>query len=131
MSLEALSFTESITEPDIFASIAALPTEDDLPYDDGAPKETAVHRDQMWTLIYSLQMYWADRPQNYVSGNMFLYYDPQNLKKFRGPDFFVVLDVEERQRKSWAEGRAEQERQRAEEAEQLLAKYRQQFGKLD
>lgn len=74
MSLEALSFTESITEPDMLASIAALPTEDDLPYDDGAPKETAVHRDQMWTLMYSLQMYWADRPRNYVSGNMFLYY---------------------------------------------------------
>lgn len=57
MGLEALSFTESITEPDSFASIAALPTEDDLPYDDGAPRETAVHRDQMWILIYSLQMY--------------------------------------------------------------------------
>lgn len=59
-------------------------------------------------------------------------------EKVSGPDFFVVLDVEERQRKSWAEGRAEQERQlanqaqqRAEGAEQLLAKCRQQLGKLD
>jgi Uma2 family endonuclease len=101
MSLETQPFAEAITEPDILASIAALPTEDDLPYDDGVPMETARHRDQMWTLIYSLQTYWSDRPRNYVSGNMFLYYDPQNLKKFRGPDFFVVLDVEDRERKSW------------------------------
>lgn len=101
MNLESLSFAEPITEPDILASIAALPTEDDLPYDDGVPMETAFHRDQMWTLIYSLQTYWADLPRNYIGGNMFLYYDPQNLRKFRGPDFFIVLDVEDRKRKSW------------------------------
>jgi len=101
MSLEALSCTEPITEPDILAGIAALPTEDDLPCDDGVPMETARHRDQMWTLIYSLQTYWSDRPHNYVGGNMFLYYDPRNLRKFRGPDVFVVLDVEDHERKSW------------------------------
>jgi Uma2 family endonuclease len=101
MSLEALSCAEPITEPDILEGIAALPTEDDLPCDDGVPMETARHRDQMWTLIYSLQTYWSDRPTNYVGGNMFLYYDPQNLRKFRGPDFFVVFDVEDRERKSW------------------------------
>jgi Uma2 family endonuclease len=101
MSLESPSFTEPITEPDILADIATLPTEDDLPYDDGVPMETAWHRDQMWTLIYSLQTYWSDRSRNYVGGNMFLYYDPHNLKKFRGPDVFVVLDVENRRRKSW------------------------------
>lgn len=101
MSLEALSCAEPITEPDILAGIEALPTEDDLPCDDGEPMETPQHRDQMWTLIYSLQAYWADRPTNYVSGNMFLHYDPQNRKKFRGPDFFVVFDVADRKRKSW------------------------------
>jgi Uma2 family endonuclease len=36
-----------------------------------------------------------------VGGNMFLHYDPYNRRKFRGPDFFLVLDVEERERKSW------------------------------
>lgn len=101
MSLEALSCAEPITEPDILASIQDLPTEDDLPYDDGEPMETPQHREQMWTLIHSLQTYWSDRPTNYVSGNMFLHYDPQNRKKFRGPDFFVVFDVEDRERKSW------------------------------
>jgi Uma2 family endonuclease len=101
MSLEALSCAEPITEPDILVSIQALPTEDDLPYDDGEPMETPQHREQMWTLIHSLQTYWSDRPTNYVSGNMFLHYDPQNRRKFRGPDFFVVFDVENRERKSW------------------------------
>lgn len=101
MSLETLSWTEPITEPDILADIAALPTEDDLPSDDGEPMETPRHRDQMISLIYSLQTHWADRTNYYVSGNMFLYYDPQSHRKFRGPDFFLVLDVNNRERKSW------------------------------
>ena len=32
----------------------------------------------MWTLIYSLQTYWADRTGYYASGNMFIHYDPHN-----------------------------------------------------
>jgi Uma2 family endonuclease len=101
MSLDTPSWTEPITEPDILADIAALPTEDDLPYDDGEPMETPRHRDQMITLIYSLKTHWAGRTNYYVSGNMFLYYDPQSHRKFRGPDFFLVLDVDNRERKSW------------------------------
>jgi Uma2 family endonuclease len=101
MNPEALSFTEPITEPDILEGIQALPTENDLPCDDGEPMETARHREQMWLLIYSLKAYWSDRTDYYVSGNMFLHYDPQSRKKFRGPDFFLVLDVEDRERKSW------------------------------
>ena len=53
------------------------------------------------SLIYSLKTHWADRTNYYVSGNMFLYYDPQSHRKFRGPDFFLVLDVDNRERKSW------------------------------
>jgi Uma2 family endonuclease len=101
MSLDTPAWTEPITEPDILADIAALPTEDDLPYDDGEPMETPRHRDQMITLIYSLKAHWADRTNYYVGGNMFLYYDPQSRRKFRGPDFFLVLDVDNRERKSW------------------------------
>lgn len=95
------SFTEPIIEPDILASIESLPTEDDLPCDDGEPMETAQHRDQMWKLIYSLQFYWSDRTDYYVGGNMFIHYDPENHRRFRGPDFFLVMDVENRKRKSW------------------------------
>ncbi len=101
LSEETVSFIEPITEPDILADIATLPTEDDLPYDDGEPMETARHREQMEVLIGSLQVHWAERRNCYVGGNMFLHYDPYNRRKFRGPDFFLVLDVEERERKSW------------------------------
>jgi len=95
------SCSEPITEPDILESIRALPTEDDLPYDDGEPMETARHRDQMILLITSLQLHWADRSGYYVGGNMFVHYDPSNKRRSRGPDFFLVLDVEDRERKSW------------------------------
>jgi Uma2 family endonuclease len=102
MSIQpTFSFTEPIVEPDILASIESLPTEDELPCDDGEPMETAQHRDQMWKLIYSLQFYWADRTDYYVGGNMFIHYDPENHRRFRGPDFFLVMDVENRKRKSW------------------------------
>src|SRR5919109_4311277 len=98
---EALSLTEPITEPDILADIESLPTEDDLPCDDGEPMETARHRDQMEVLIRSLQAHWSERRNYYVGGNMFLHYDPRSRKKFRGPDFFLVMNVEDRERKSW------------------------------
>lgn len=98
---DTLSFVEPITEPEVLEGIAALPTEEDLPCDDGEPMETPRHREQMWLLIHSLQMYWSQRIDYYVTGNMFLHYDLQNRKKFRGPDFFLVLDVEDRERKSW------------------------------
>lgn len=88
-------------DPEILASLKTLPTEDDLPYDDGEPMESPRHRDQMILLIESLKIAWADRRGYYVSGNMFVYYAPYNTKKFVGPDFFVVLDVEDRERKSW------------------------------
>jgi len=101
MSLDTLSWNEPITEPDILAGIEALPTEDELPCEDGEPMETARHREQMELLIQSLQAYWADRTDYYVAGNMFLHYDPQNRRKSRGPDFFLVLDVNNRERKSW------------------------------
>jgi Uma2 family endonuclease len=101
MSWPIFSFSEPITEPDILESIKALPTENDLPCEDGEPMETPRHRDQMHMLIESLKMHWADRRGYYVGGNMFVHYDPTSKRRSRGPDFFLVLDVEERERKSW------------------------------
>ena len=71
------SFSEPITEPDILESIEALPTEDELPCDDGEPMETPRHREQMELLIHSLKAHWAERTDYYVGGNMFIHYDPQ------------------------------------------------------
>ena len=68
---------------------------DDLPEDDGEPLETPWHRKSMNLLIDSLEWHWRDRDDYYVGGNMFIYFsgDPSYYKRFRGPDFFVVLDV--------------------------------------
>ena len=101
MSLPIFSLSEPITDPEVLASIRALPTEDDLPYDDGEPMETARHREQMQILIDSLQIHWAERTDYYVGGNMFVHYDPTNKRHSRGPDVFLVLDVDQRERKSW------------------------------
>ena len=89
------------TEAELLESFRALPTEDDLPCDDGEPMETARHRDQMTLLIESLKSHWSERTDYYVGGNMFVHYDPTNARRSRGPDFFLVMDVENRERKSW------------------------------
>lgn len=83
--------------------IPTLPTEDDLPCDDGEPMETLRHRLQMELLIHSLDPWARARGDCFVGGNMFLYFSSEQLrgKAFRGPDFFVALGVSPRERKSW------------------------------
>ncbi|MBE9141177.1 Uma2 family endonuclease [Nodosilinea sp. LEGE 07088] len=72
-------------------------------YSDEPPLETDLHRDQIDLLIRLLRWLWQDRQDFYVSGNITIYYSPNQLKSedFRGPDFFVVLGTERRSRKSW------------------------------
>ena len=78
-----------------------LPTQDDLPSCDGIPMETERHRLQMEILINSLKPWLGER--GYVSGNMFVYFSPNQVKNedFRGPDVFVTLGVSPVERKSW------------------------------
>lgn len=61
MCLPIFSCSAPITDPEVLESIKALPTEDDLPCDDGEPMETARHREQRRALIDSLQLHWAKR----------------------------------------------------------------------
>jgi len=79
------------------------PGEDDLPCEDGVPMDSPRHRKQMEVLIESIEHHLRDRRDKYVGGNMFLYYEPPQAGRpeFRGPDVFVVLGAEPRQRKSW------------------------------
>lgn len=92
-------------------------------YSDEPPLETDLHRDQIDLLIRLLKWLWRERQDFYASGNLTVYYSPKQLKSedFRekhsepllqtkskeavqsifGPDFFVVLDTEQRPRKSW------------------------------
>ena len=76
----------------------------DLPYEDGLPMESSWHLDAMYLLIRILEYLWRDRRDVYWGGNMFVYFDPNQVKtrNFRGPDFFVVKGVQDNSpRKSW------------------------------
>jgi Uma2 family endonuclease len=67
------------------------------------PLESDLHRDQIDLLIRLLRWCWQQQHDFYVSGNLTVYYSPQQRKSedFRGPDFFVVLNTEDKPRKSW------------------------------
>jgi len=67
----------------------------DLIFDDGEPLESNRHRIAMNVLIRSFKHGGTSRPDYFVGGNMFVYYSSRQVKNqdFRGPDFFVVLDV--------------------------------------
>jgi len=81
-----------------------------LPETDGQPMaETDVHRDEMIDLIEALKDWFRTEEEVYVSGNLFLYYDPHDLNRKVAPDVFVVLGVPRRRRRYyrlWKEGKA-------------------------
>ena len=65
--------------------------------------ESDLHRDQINQLLACLKWWWRDRNDFYATGNLTIYFNPNQLttQDFRGPDFFVVLGTEDRPRKSW------------------------------
>ncbi|MFO1433809.1 MAG: Uma2 family endonuclease [Candidatus Competibacteraceae bacterium] len=82
----------------------SLPPGATLPYDDGEPLESDWHVIVMNLLIGILRYYWWECPDIYVAGNMFVYFDPEQVKtrNFRGPDVFVVKGVRHKNpRNSW------------------------------
>jgi Uma2 family endonuclease len=72
-------------------------------YSDEPPLESDLHLKQMILLIQCLELFWQNRNDFYVAGNLTIYYSNRQLKseKFRGPDFFAVLGTERKPRKSW------------------------------
>jgi Uma2 family endonuclease len=80
----------------------------DLPDSDGEPMENEREQFQMLLLRDSLQRYWSGRQDFYVAGNMFVYYSATQARQilaeeaepsrprraFRGPDLFVVFNVD-------------------------------------
>lgn len=72
-------------------------------YSDEPPLETDFHRRQIDLLIRLLESWWQERTDFYISGNLTVYYSAEETKKrdFRGPDVFVVLDTQKRDRRSW------------------------------
>jgi Uma2 family endonuclease len=78
------------------------------PESDGKPMaESDLHRKEMTRLIETLDNFFADRPDIYVSGNLLLYYEEGNPRASAAPDVFVVRGVPKRDRpiyKLWEEG---------------------------
>jgi Uma2 family endonuclease len=80
-----------------------LPGQDELPCEDGEPMETGFHDAQDALLKDTLFDAWDGKRDFFVAGNMFVYFSERQVRAndFRGPDVFVVLDVEPKGRKSW------------------------------
>jgi Uma2 family endonuclease len=72
--------------------------------------ETDTHRNQMVDLLDELREYLRSHPRRYASGNTFVYYrDDANERQSVAPDIFVVLDVENKERRYYnieVEGKA-------------------------
>ena len=78
---------------------------------DEPPLETERHLNQIMLLLWCLKWWWRERPDApperrnnfYAAGNLTIYYSSRRRRNenFRGPDFFVVLDTEYRERTSW------------------------------
>ena len=78
---------------------------DDFPCSDGVPLETYWHFWQIALLLELTESRWADRYDYFCGGNMFVHYSLERSRRndFRGPDFFLVRDVDRRrERKYWA-----------------------------
>src|SRR5262249_39888885 len=72
----------------------AIRDDADYPSGDGRPMaETPIHRQNLTDLIATLAARFADDPDFYVSGNMFVYYEEGNRYRCLAPDVFVVRGV--------------------------------------
>jgi Uma2 family endonuclease len=82
----------------------------EYPESDDAVSETFKHAQQYAQLFSTLLMFFAERPDVFVGGNNFVYYEEGDISKCFSPDSFVVLGVrprppEERgSYKIWEEG---------------------------
>ena len=94
MITETSSKTELLTEITPDWEPPMPPT--DLIFDDGELLESKRHRIAMNVLIDSLYQHWSGRSDFFAGGNMFIYYSSTQARNrdYKGPDFFVVLDVD-------------------------------------
>jgi len=80
------------------------------PSSDGRPMaETDFHRQLMTALIETLEDWFVDRNDVYVSGNLLMYYVQGDKRKHVAPDVFAVFGVPKKKRLNyliWEEGHA-------------------------
>ena len=80
-------------------SLLTSQTDIEYPESDGKPMgETDEHRDAMIRHIQILQEYYRGQ-QVYVSGDLLVYYEQGNPRKFVVPDAFVVKGISPRRRR--------------------------------
>ena len=88
--------------------------EDDLsisyPESDGAPlAESDLQFYPLTETVHALSLHFADRPDVYVAGNMFVYYRMNDNTVRVAPDVFAVIGADDHARSSyivWREGKA-------------------------
>ena len=74
----------------------------EYPETDGQPMtESDATRTYMIYCIAALRAFFQSRPQIYVSGNLFIYYEEGNPKQNISPDVFVIFGVSKRERRSY------------------------------
>mgnify|MGYP006443188373 CR=1 FL=1 len=74
----------------------------EYPDSDGWPMaESDVAREYLIYAIEGLRIYFQNRSDVYVSGNLFLYYEQGNPKAVIAPDVFVIFGVENKKRVSY------------------------------
>ena len=82
----------------------------DYPSSDGKPvAESDVHISCLLHTREDLKLYFGNRPDVYVAGNLLIYYEENNVKARVAPDVFVVMGVASHDRTSyllWEEGKA-------------------------
>ncbi len=87
-------------------SVASFTTAINYPESDGKPMgETDLHRDAMFRQIELLKRFFAGQ-KVYVSGDLLVYYEPGNNKKFIVPDVFFTKGLKQVQRRiyrTWIE----------------------------
>ena len=72
------------------------------PDTDGAPMaESDSARDYLTYSVEALQLYFQDRDNVYVSGNLFIYYQQGSPSAVIAPDVFVIFGVEKKLRMSY------------------------------
>jgi Uma2 family endonuclease len=83
-------------------SVTSLNTDIDYPDSDGKPMaESDYQRPYVAYGTEILTIFFADRPDVYVSGNLLIYYEEGNPKASVAPDVFVVLNRPKGKRRSY------------------------------
>src|SRR5437763_2051267 len=88
--------------------MAIQPTSVYYPPEDGKLTETDRHFKQCLRLVEALDLYFADRSDVFVGGNIALFYEEGKKNRFFGPDVLVAFGVpRDKERSSyflWEEG---------------------------